>query len=907
MNKLIQRGAAVLILIVVLAITSLGVLAQSDGNALLRFVHVIPGAGAVDVYTDGQLTVSGLAFATASTYVNVTAGDHQVMVTPAGTTNTLWQQSVSTGEGSALTLVAASASAPNFLIYPEDLNPLPLGKARLTAIHAISGGPAVDLLLSDGRPVIPGLQFGQAAGTLDVPTFVYDFAVAPSGDGVDKALLTADGVALGTGTSFMLVVYGSPDNPASLVLANPTKADGDAGFVRIIHGASQAEAVDIYVNDTLAAPSLKFGDSTGHIAVPAGTYDVAVREAGQSADLITSSLEVAAGEAKTVAALDTTGAVVVSEFTDDISSISPSQARISLINGIVGEGSLSATLADGTVLANGLAYGNAATAVNIAPSSESVTLSAGGSDTEIGAQDFYGGVYYNLLAVDDNGTVKLIGAPTSLAQGVASAPGAVSVVAVEPTAVPPTLAPPPTAVPTTAPVIEPTAVVAEPTQPPPAPATPAGPTGRVFNLNANANLQLRQYPNSDALSLGTVPPGTILTINGREGGIADIPFSATPNAPEGYEFVDPATLLTDPKADLAPEDTWLNVTYTTPDGGTITAWANALYLDVRNPRGEKLKLSSLPTVPTNLPGDVNNSAVTPPPVPANRVAATVFNLDAGVSLNIRRTADVQGEVLARVPNGAVMEFLGIKEDREWVFVRFSPPEGGSVTGWVNSLYVQYSYNDRRLSLEEIETRDLLVITPDDTRGDVSAGVAAAGIPTANPTKNAYVAQVILDTGSNLNLRRNPDADSEVLAQIPSGTEVIVSARTADEKWLNVTFEGVDGWIAAKTDTATFVRVTFNGKAATITEISITGEAFDSTGVSVSSPTATPEQEFLNQPVKVTDAVVAMTGSPGGDNQGLPILTAGQEAMLLFTDGKFSYIELPDGTRGWLPAGAVQLR
>ena len=51
----------------------------------------------------------------------------------------------------------------------------------------------------------------------------------------------------------------------------------------------------------------------------------------------------------------------------------------------------------------------------------------------------------------------------------------------------------------------------------------------------------------------------------------------------------------------------------------------------------------------------------------------------------------------------------------------------------------------------------------------------------------------------------------MIAQIPSGTQVIVSSRTADEKWLNVTFEGAEGWIAAKTDVATFVRITFNGK------------------------------------------------------------------------------------------------
>src|SRR5690606_10504442 len=112
------------------------------------------------------------------------------------------------------------------------------------------------------------------------------------------------------------------------------------------------------------------------------------------------------------------------------------------------------------------------------------------------------------------------------------------------------------------------------------------------------------------------------------GAIEPIPFSATPNAPEDYEFVDPVTLLADPtKDDLAPEQTWLFVTYSTPDGGSINAWANAQYIDVRNPRGERMRLAELPLVAGNTPGEAIDTAVTPPPVPVNRVAAVVFNLD----------------------------------------------------------------------------------------------------------------------------------------------------------------------------------------------------------------------------------------------------------------------------------------
>lgn len=907
MMKSVRYGLAWIVAIAVLLVAASGVMAQA-GNAKLRFVHTIPGANAVDVYTDGQLTIRGLAFGQASTYVTVSAGEHQLKVTSSGTTNPLWEQAVSAADGSATTLVAASASDPNFLVYPEDLTSIGLGKARLTAIHAIAGAPAVDLMLADGRPVIPGLQFGQAAGTLDVPAFSYDFAVAANGDGVEKAILNADGAALGTGTSYMLVIYGTLDDPQTLLLKSATNGDSNSGFVRLVHGVSGAPAVDVYLNGSLAIPSLAFGEFTEHVAIPAGSYDVSIRAAGSDSDLVTATLPVTAGEAATAAALGTADDMVVNVFADTIGGVTADKAVLAMANGIPGTTTVTAALEDGTSLANNVAFGSAAAAVSIDPVESAITITAGDSGTnqsaDIPAETFYGGVYYNLLVVSDGGTIKVFSAPTSLAQGISSAPGAAQAAsaAVTPT-IEPTLPPPPTVAPTTEPTVE----AAQPAAPTQAPVTAAGPTARVFNLDANANLQLRQYPNSDALSLGTVPPGTVLVVNGREGAITEIPFSATPQPPADYEFVDPASLLTDPKDDLVPQDTWLNVTYTTPDGGSISAWANALYLDVRNPRGEKVKLASLPTVSSNLPGSVDNTAIVGPAVPANRVAATVFNLDADVNLNIRRTPDPDAEVLARVPNGTVMELLGLKESMDWAFVSYTPPSGGTVTGWVNVTYIQYSYNGRNLKPEDLETRNLLVITPDDARGDVSDGIGPAAIPTVNPTKDAYVATITLDPGSNLNLRREPDPDAEVLAQIPAGTQVIVSSRTEDGNWLEVTFEDTEGWIAAKTDVATFVNVTFNSRPAALTDIPVTGNPVLPPANQQVEVTPTTDPTSLNLPVRVTDAFVMMTGSPGGENQGLPGLSAGQEATLIFTDGTFSYIELPDGTRGWVPAGAVQPR
>src|SRR5215207_2495433 len=104
------------------------------GGAWLRFVHVIPGASAIDIYTDSQLTVTDLNYGSATDTISVPAGAHSVRVTQADSENAIWEQEIEPGDNAALTLVASSAADAAFQIYQDDLNPLALGKARFTAV-----------------------------------------------------------------------------------------------------------------------------------------------------------------------------------------------------------------------------------------------------------------------------------------------------------------------------------------------------------------------------------------------------------------------------------------------------------------------------------------------------------------------------------------------------------------------------------------------------------------------------------------------------------------------------------------------------------------------------------------------------------------------------------------------------
>lgn len=797
-------------------------MAQS-GSAWLRFVHVIPGASAVDVYTDGQLTATDLEYGSATNYIAVPAGAHTLRVTQANGDSTIWEQPIEPSEGAALTLVASSAADAAFQVYQDDLNPIDLGKARFTAVHAISDVPSVDVLLADGRPVIPNLELNQPYGTLDLPTGAYEMAVAPSGSGVADALIPAEAIKFNSGTSYILLAYGTEAAPATLLLSAPTRASDEAGYARIAHTLPGVAEVDVYVNDALVAPALGYGEATGYMALPVGDHTLAVRAVGSEDDLATSDLSVSADTYATALIGGNAEAPAVQVLEDAIDGIDEANSALTVINNTA-DTTVSATFVDDSALLGDVAAGASDSAA--LPADERGIIIVAGSDPleELLPNGAYGGVYYTVVAVDGADGVEVIELPpASLAQGANSAPGA-PVATPEPT-------PEPTAVPTEAAAPTEAVVEAQPT----AAATevvagatpvPAGPTAQVL-LNPGANLQLRQYPSSEALSLGLAPSGALLRVNGRTGEAVPTPgTTATPLPPEATPFIDPVTLLAE-DADLDPALTWLNVTYDTEDGGTVTAWVNALYVGVRDAQGRLMRLRDLPTVPSNRAGGTQDTAMVSPTARQNITFVTVGNLDPGVQVHLRRLPSTGGESLALLPAGTETTLQGVNEERSWVFVRYTT-DASTIDGWLNLEYVSMQRNGLAVSFDRLQELLELNVLGDDVRGGVVAGAQpTSGV--AQDLRNVVVGTVIgLNPGANVHLRRFHDAQAESLGLLSNGMTVVVNGRSVDDLWYQVTYQGNTGWIAVD-----FLDLTFNGLSYERESLPI---------IDTSTPTPTPTLE-----------------------------------------------------------------
>ncbi|MCX8005890.1 MAG: DUF4397 domain-containing protein [Burkholderiaceae bacterium] len=168
---------------------------------------------------------------------------------------------------------------------------------RLRAVHASADAPAVDVAFA-GQPIAQGAAFKQAGPfvSLIAGSAPLTVSVAGSGTGVLNETVT---VAPERATTAVVVGSAAAGAPAgkrlAAVLVEDSGAPPTAGQVkvRVVHGAPDVPAVDIYVTAPAAAlpptptvPALPYrgvapASGAAALQVPAGEHRVRVTPAGQ--------------------------------------------------------------------------------------------------------------------------------------------------------------------------------------------------------------------------------------------------------------------------------------------------------------------------------------------------------------------------------------------------------------------------------------------------------------------------------------------------------------------------------------------------------------------------------------------------------------------------------------------------
>jgi len=163
----------------------------------------------------------------------------------------------------------------------DDDNPVDPGnqqQSRVMAVHALSDGPAVDVLV-DGVVVVPSLDYlgSTVYLTVNAGTRNVRLNLAGTTNTLAESNLFVEGDRNNT-----VFVAGTAANAEVVMLDDDLSAPGPGqARVRFVHASLDAPAVDLAVaGGAVVFSNAVFKDDTPFLSIASGTYDLEVRDAG---------------------------------------------------------------------------------------------------------------------------------------------------------------------------------------------------------------------------------------------------------------------------------------------------------------------------------------------------------------------------------------------------------------------------------------------------------------------------------------------------------------------------------------------------------------------------------------------------------------------------------------------------
>jgi hypothetical protein len=199
----------------------------------------------------------------------------------------------------------------------------------------------------------------------------------------------------------------------SALAASPAAGADSVGYVRLAHLSPDTPDVDVYlskVGDTSFKrqkfPHVGYGIMSNYLALPLGTYAVAMRLADapeSSPPVLTTQVTVEGGAAYTVAGVGKNAGLGLKVFNDDLSRPGSGKSKVRIIQASVKAPVLDVALSDGTPIANGVEFATTTPYQLVKPGTWTLQLKPRGAgatstvDARLGA-----GNVYSLLVLDES-------------------------------------------------------------------------------------------------------------------------------------------------------------------------------------------------------------------------------------------------------------------------------------------------------------------------------------------------------------------------------------------------------------------------------------------------------------------------------------------------------------------------
>jgi hypothetical protein len=200
---------------------------------------------------------------------------------------------------------------------------------------------------------------------------------------------------------------------AITLFASPAGAAAGDGYVRLAHLSPDTPAVDVYLKAQSASskqqkfPGVAYGVMSPYLRLSTGTYSVAMRPAGaaESTDpVLTTQVDVASGQAYTVAGVGRYADLGLRVLKDDLKLPGANESKVRIIQASVRAPVLNVGVQNGPTIADGVQFATTTSYRDVKPGTWTVRVSpSGGGQTSNLPCTLGAGNVYSLLVLDAKG------------------------------------------------------------------------------------------------------------------------------------------------------------------------------------------------------------------------------------------------------------------------------------------------------------------------------------------------------------------------------------------------------------------------------------------------------------------------------------------------------------------------
>ena len=319
---------------------------SGDNSAQIRFINVIPDAGALNVTVDGNSLVTGLQFQQQTQYQSVNSGTHTYQVSANnGATNLISSTTALTGGTAYTYVIYGPASAATSLVINDSVTTPNGGTFQIRVLNAAAGPGPVDVYLTAPgadltitSPNVGNVAYGNFSAFATVATGSYELRITAAS--TKEVIYDAAVQSFGDKASIELVAYSKASSKLVNVALLNIDAAGTGSIVdnllaelKVVNATSVVSPLNIFVDGNLVLSNIPIAGVSNYQKLAAGTRNLKVEAStNPGATLLSIAPNLASATDTSTALTGTAGALSALILNDSNLPPAAGRARVRFVN-----------------------------------------------------------------------------------------------------------------------------------------------------------------------------------------------------------------------------------------------------------------------------------------------------------------------------------------------------------------------------------------------------------------------------------------------------------------------------------------------------------------------------------------------------------------------------------------------